>query len=101
MQKATLLFFAILYFQCSGTSFGSDTVDPPAKSFFEATTPCDISIKKILGINADDKSDMMKWDLTLDKDPKKLTPTTFKLVYEYGKPKQGTRGFMDGSKKSS
>lgn len=99
MQKTALLFLLILNFQCSGTSSRSGLVDPPVKSSFEATTPCNITIRKILGINEDDRSEMMKWNLTLDMDPKKLTPTTFKLVYEYGIPKQGTRGFMDGSKK--
>jgi len=99
MQKAAFLLFAMLFFECSGTSSNSQLVDPSAPSFFEATTPCGITIKKILGINADDKSQMMKWDLILDNDPKKINPTTFKLMYEYGIPKQGTRGFMDGSKK--
>ena len=99
MQKAAFVLFAMLFFECSGRSSDSQLVEPSTQSFFEATTSCGISIKKILGINTDDKSQMMRWELILDKDSKKLTPTTFKLSYEYGIPKQGTRGFMNGSKK--
>jgi hypothetical protein len=99
MQKAAVLLFAMLFFECTGSSSNSQLVAPSVQSFFEATTPCGITIKKILGINSDDKSQMMRWELTLDKDPKKLNPTIFKLKYEYGMPRQGTRGFMDGSKK--
>jgi hypothetical protein len=98
MQKAAFLLFAMLFFECSGTNASLQLIDSSTQIFFEATTPCGIAIKKILGINADDKSQMMKWELILDKDPKKLNPTIFRLRYEYGMPKQGTRGFMDGSK---
>jgi len=99
MKKSGFFLLAILFIECSGTSSDPQIVDPATDSFFEATTPLGVAVKKILGITADDKHEMMKWRLTLNKDPKKLAPTTFTLTYEYGIPKQGTRGFMDGSKK--
>jgi len=98
MHPTAFLLFAILFLACSGAGSESQLADP-SQSSFEATTPFGEPIKKILGITEDGKFDMMKWNLILDRDPKNSTPTTFKLNYEYGIPKQGTRGFMDGSKK--
>ena len=90
---------AILFIECSGSSSGSKVADPANDRFFEATTPLGVGVKKMLGISADDKHEMLKWNLALSKDPKKNTPSRFRLLYEYGIPKQGTRGFMEGSKK--
>ena len=65
---------------------------------FEASTPCDEVTKKMLGIPPDTKCEWMKWNLTLNYDQKTLAPSTYKLICEYGLPKQGTRDFMDGAK---
>jgi hypothetical protein len=65
--------------------------DSGSLASFEATTPCDEVSRSLLHIPSTDKSEMMKWNLTL------LTPTSYKLVYIYGIAKQGTRGFSDGA----
>ena len=98
MKRAGFYLLAILFIESSGTSAGSKVTDPVNDSFFEATTPLGIPVKKMLGITADDKHEMLKWNLTLTRATKN-TPSAFKLLYEYGIPKQGTRGFMEGSKK--
>ena len=101
MKKPGLLLLVILFLRCTGTSSdpgpGSHSV-PVVNNLFEATTPFDDTIRKILGIPGNDKYEMMKWKLTLNNDVQK-TDSTFHLIYEYGMAKQGTRGFMEGSKK--
>ena len=99
MKTSGFFLLGLLFIGCSGTSSDSQPAKQTIQSSFEATTPFGDAVKKILGITTVDKYEMMKWSLTLNKDPKKFTPTTFDLIYEYGMPKQGTRGFMDGSKK--
>ena len=64
---------------------------------FEATTPCDEVSKSLLQIPLAIKCEMMKWALTLYQDPRTSGPTQYTLVYTYGMPKQGTRGFMEGA----
>ena len=99
MKKASFCLVAILVFLCVGiTNSCSQPVESSAQSFFGATTPCNEEVKKILGIPADTECEMMKWNLTLYPDSKKITPTSFNLVCVYGIPKQGTRGFMEGAK---
>lgn len=99
MKKAVSYFAAIMFFLCGGIiNSCSQTSDPSAQSFFEATTPCDEAVKKMLGIPADFKCEMMRWAITLFHDPNKNTPTTFSLNCTYGLAKQGTRGFMGGAK---
>ena len=99
MKKASSCLAAIMFFLCSGiTNSCSQTADPSARSFFDATTPCDETVKKILGIPIDFKCEMIRWGLTLYHDPKKNTPVTFNLNCTYGLAKQGTRGFMEGAK---
>jgi hypothetical protein len=62
-----------------------------ALASFEATTPCDEVSRSLLHIPSTDRSEMMKWNLTL------VTPTTYQLFYTYGMAKQGTRGFSEGA----
>jgi len=52
----------------------------------------------MLQIHPDTKCEMMKWNLTLFQDPKTSAPGEYKLIYEYGLAKQGTKGFMEGAK---
>jgi len=72
---------------CSQTT----NTNPQALASFEATTPCDQASRSLLHIASPDSSVMMKWHLTF------LSPTTYKLIYTYGKDKQGTRGFSAGA----
>jgi hypothetical protein len=98
MKKAVSCLAAITFFLCGGITIScSQTSDPTAGSFFEATTPCNEAAKKMLGIPLDLKCEMMRWAITLYKDPNKDAPTTFSLNCTYGLAKQGTRGFMEGA----
>ena len=99
MKKAVTCFAAIMFFLCVGIMNScSQTAVPSTPSFFEATTPCDEAVKKMLGIPLDVKCEMMRWGLTLYHAPNKNTPATFSLNCRYGLAKQGTRGFMEGAK---
>jgi hypothetical protein len=83
------------------TNSCSQTTKPGSSSIpqvFEATTPCNDVLKKLLQTPSDMECEMVKWSLTLYLDSKIVNPSTYKLNYEYGLPKQGTRGFMEGAK---
>ena len=98
MKKAFSCFAAIMIFLCGGIlNSCSQTSNPPARNFFEATTPCDEAVKKMLGIPLTFKCEMMRWAITLYHDPNKDIPATFSLNCTYGLAKQGTRGFMEGA----
>jgi hypothetical protein len=99
MKKAGSYLVVTLVFLCGEiTNSCAQTADPSARSFFEATTPCNETVKKILGIPSDFSCEMIRWGLTLYHDPKKNTPATFSLNCTYGLAKQGTRGFKEGAK---
>ena len=80
---------------CSQTTTPANSSAPLV---FKATTLCSDDVKSLLQIPADTKCEMMKWNLTLFRDPKTSAPGEYKLIYEYGMAKQGTRDFMEGSK---
>jgi len=99
MKKATSCLAAILIFLCGGiTNSCSQTADASVVSLFEATTPCNETVRKILAIPLDFPCEMIRWNLTFYNDPKKNTPATFSLNYIYGSGKQGTRGFKEGAR---
>src|SRR5256714_11603581 len=79
---------------CSQTPSNNSTV----LGVFVASTPCNDISKAILKIPPGTKCEEMKWKLTLYQDPKTFAPSTYKLVYVYGMPKQGTRDLMEGAK---
>lgn len=101
MRKASAAVITMLFFLWVGItnscSQSANTAGLSTYGFFEATTPCDEETKKILGISTGSKCEMMKWNLTLYKDPNKNSPATFHLICVYGMARQGTRGFMDGA----
>ena len=88
---ATICFYFFVNQSCS------QTAGTLKKTSFEATTPCDEEIKKLLGIPRSVECEMMKWNLSLYRDDKNI-PSTFDLTYTYGSAKQGTRGFKEGAK---
>src|SRR5688572_1703457 len=102
-MKQVKLFFAttslavclVITNSCSQTTTPANSSAPMV---FKATTLCNDDVKSLLQIPADTKCEMMKWDLTLFRDPKTSAPGEYKLIYEYGMAKQGTKGFMEGSK---
>jgi len=81
------------------TSSCSQPASPAAQSSFYATTPCNESVRKMLGISSGTPCEMIKWHLTLFHDSQKPAAKTFTLVCEYGMPKQNTKGFEEGAKK--
>lgn len=101
MKRAKLLFAATLFEVCFLITNSSSQTAPGVGSsvlgVFEATTPCDDAPKALLKIPSGTKCEMMKWKLTLYQNAKTLAPSDYKLACEYGLPKQGTRGFMEGS----
>ena len=100
MKKVKFLLATISFISFIGlTNSCSQSSGASVQSSFEATTPCDETVKKMLGIPAGTKCEMMRWKLTFYRDSQKLTPASFSLVCEYGMPKQGTRGFMEGANK--
>jgi hypothetical protein len=99
-MKQVRFSFATLFFYCCVGPCCSQQPGPGDKSFkktFEATTPCNDAVKEMLGIPANFKCEMIKWNLILSNDSKK-NPSTFDLVYTYGLAKQGTRGFTEDAK---
>ena len=99
MKKLRFSVAMLFFYCCIGQSCSQQTGpgDKSLKQTFEATTPCNDEVKEMLGIPADFKCEMMKWNLTLSNDSK-MNPSIFNLVCTYGLTKQGTRGFTDGAK---
>ena len=58
---------------------------------FVASTPCTAGTRPVPGIPKDIGCELIKWKLQLFKD-------TYILDCDYGMPKQGTRGFINGGK---
>lgn len=67
----------------------------PEPEIFVAATPCDAVPRHMLGIPGDFDCEMIKWRLTLRRDPRNLGRDDFKLQYTYGMTKPGTQGFMN------
>ncbi|HMF72174.1 MAG TPA: hypothetical protein VK616_11910 [Flavitalea sp.] len=66
---------------------------------FLGSTPCSQGTRPAPGISVSTDCELIKWNLTLFQDESKKIPTTYKLQYVYGLPKQGTTGFIGGGKK--
>lgn len=79
------------------------TLPLPASSstfgVFVASSPCDAVSGALLKIPETANCELIKWHLTLYYDPGILAPTTYKLNYAYGLPKQGTNGLSQGETK--
>jgi hypothetical protein len=67
----------------------------PEPEIFIAATPCDAIPRHLLAIPANLDCEMIKWRLTLRRDPRNLGRDDFKLQYTYGMTKPGTQGFMN------
>ncbi|MBD0332378.1 MAG: hypothetical protein ICV66_06960 [Chitinophagaceae bacterium] len=99
MKQVRYYVVAILFIMSFAftSSCSQPTSKNPAQVLFEATTPCNEVLKKMLKIPSAAPCEMVKWMLTLYRDPKTSTSSTFHLSCEYGVPKQGTRGFTKGA----
>ncbi|WP_353721206.1 hypothetical protein [Dyadobacter sp. 676] len=67
----------------------------PEPRVFVAATPCDAVPRHLLAIPREVDCEMIKWRLTLRRDPRNLGRDDFKLQYTYGMTKPGTQGFMN------
>jgi hypothetical protein len=67
----------------------------PDLVIFVAASPCDAVPRHLLGIPGNLDCEMIKWRLTLRRDPRNLGRDDFKLQYTYGMTKPGTQGFMN------
>jgi len=89
---------ASTFFITNSCSQGTSAAKP-LEVVFTATTPCTDEAKKLLGISADNKYEMMIWHLTLYSEPTSLSPSNYALVCRYGMAKQGTKDLMEGAEK--
>lgn len=74
----------------------SATRPSPEPALFVASTPCDQLPRSWLGIPASTNCELLKWTLTLNRDPRRQTPTTYTLHYTYGMTQPNTTGFANG-----
>jgi hypothetical protein len=72
---------------------------PSMQEVFVATSPCNESSRRSLQIPASVDCELINWNLTLYRDAKTLTPTTYTLNCVYGLPQQGTTGLSNGGTK--
>lgn len=63
----------------------------PKPVVFVASTPCSAGTRPVPGISREEGCELIKWEL-------KLTGSRYMLDCDYGMPKQGTRGFINGGK---
>jgi hypothetical protein len=64
---------------------------------FVASTPCSIGTRPLPGIpQGKSGCELIKWRLQLKGTTDKENAGTYILDYDYGMPKQGTRGFING-----
>jgi len=92
MKHRVFLFYAIL----AGLLFTTNCVH--GQVVYVASTPCSSGTKPLPGIPADAGCELIKWQLKLFGSGEKSNPGTYILDCDYGLPKQGTRGFINGGK---
>ena len=68
----------------------------PEPAVFVASSPCDMIPRAMLGIPANADCEFVKWNLTLQRDPRNQEPTVYKLTITYGMSQPNTTGFMNG-----
>lgn len=68
----------------------------PEPLVFIASTPCDHIPRTMLSIPAQAACEFIKWNLTLERDPRNQAPTSYRLSYTYGMSKPSTKEFLDG-----
>ncbi|SEI37896.1 hypothetical protein SAMN05216327_10145 [Dyadobacter sp. SG02] len=95
MKKFIWLPFLVLAsWAASGWNKPGHVVSPEPE-IFVAATPCDAVPRHLLAIPTDLDCEMIKWRLTLRRDPRNLGRDDFKLQYTYGMTRPGTQGFMN------
>lgn len=77
---------------------GVDTSKSGALVVFVASTPCSAGTRPLPGIPPEAECELIKWELKLFKGKSKQSPGVYTLDCNYGMPKQGTKGFINGGK---
>ena len=92
MKRRPQIFFTGLF----GLVFMSAYTYAQTTTVFVASTPCTVGTRPVPDIPPGQTGcDLIKWQLKLSGDGK-LSPGTYILDCDYGIPKQGTRGFING-----
>lgn len=92
MKRRSQIFFTALF----GLIFMSAYACAQTTSVFVASTPCSLGTRPVPDIPPGQSGcDLIKWRLKLSGDGKS-SPGTYILDCDYGIPKQGTRGFING-----
>ena len=100
MKQSRAFLSTVLCLSFAITNSCSQTTKPPqfrVFGMFAATTPCNETAKKLLGISPDTNCEMMKWHLTLQEDANTSAPTGYLLNCFFGKAKQGTKNLTNDS----
>lgn len=98
MKKRSQIFFISLLNLVFISAHTRAQMAKPAPTVFVASTPCSIGTRPVPGIPPGQTGcDLIKWNLQLSGNGERSTGT-YILDCNYGIPKQGTRGFIDGGK---
>lgn len=89
-------FIKRLPFVLLAISFVGANGHSPETLVFIASTPCDGMPRTMLSIPAQAECEFIRWNLTLERDPRNQTPTSYRLTYTYGMTKPSTKDFLDG-----
>ncbi|MFN8256808.1 MAG: hypothetical protein U0W24_14020 [Bacteroidales bacterium] len=94
MKTIFSIFIKTLVFSCLVLSMSCPASKTVSEMVLVGSTPCDSTIKLLLSIPANEKTDFIKWNL-------KLTGTsndqnTFSLSVNYGESQPNTLGFKNG-----
>ena len=74
---------------------GTKTPNSPTPEMFAGASPCDQFIRPLLSIPAGTECELIKWKLSLFKNPENEDQSRFGLQYTYGMAKNGTQGFVN------
>lgn len=77
-------------------TFSAVPNDPSVIGTFAGSSPCDPPIRRLLGIPQIQKSDLIRWQVTLFKPA--TGPTRYELVYQYGATFAGKAGHSEDIK---
>jgi hypothetical protein len=96
MKNIIIVKLSLLLLMTISPDILSVSTDSSIFGIFVATSPCDAGSRPLLKIPETANCEVIKWDLTLYHNPDTLAPTTYKLTYAYGLPKQGTNEIAQG-----
>ena len=94
-MKKYILLPLLIFTDGAAVSWVTPGFVSPEPEIFVAATPCNAVPRHLLAIPANLGCEMIKWRLTLRRDPRNLGRDDFKLQYTYGMTKPGTQGFMN------